>query len=141
MSAPKDPEKRKEWLRRQSEAQKGKPRKPHTEESKRKMSESAKKKVFTENHRKNMSEVKMGELNSNWIGGCYQYLHNRIFNLHGIGKTCKICGMTNEEHIRRYGRRLSTHNNLQPKDYTNIEESSWDIVCQEHHPLLENRVS
>ena len=72
----------------------------HTEESKKKMSESAKGKVFTEEHRKHLSEARIrgnykGERSPKWKGGIKRDYH--LIKLEKIAgrkkpQECEICG-------------------------------------------------
>ena len=122
-------------------------RKPKSEEGRRNIS-IAHKGIPNKNKGKTYEEIFGLEKAEEWKrkiseahfkGGDYIYWHNLAWELFGIGKTCIVCGMTNEEHLLKYGCRLHMHCKSIPKNYKLMEEYNWDIVCKEHHPGLESQ--
>lgn len=65
-------------------------------------------------------------------------IHKEAYKLHGKDK-CEICGMTNEDHIKKHKHknRLSMH--CYDKNYKNLKEDNWITVCEFGcHQSLEN---
>lgn len=85
------------------------------------------------NKGKEFPEIK-GEKNGNWVGGCYNYLHEKAWELFG-NKKCEICGITNEDHIKQYGKRLHMH--CGSHKYSLLEKSNWLCCCNTCHGKLE----
>ena len=50
---------------------------------------------------------------------------------------CEICGMSNEDHIKRYNKRLAMHCKLVPKDYTSDNPDDWVCCCTPCHGPLD----
>jgi len=95
----------------------------HSDETKKKMSESAK-----------ISQLG----NSNGFkGGSIDYLHEKAWRLFG-DKTCSECFITNSEHMKKYGCRLNMHCTSNPKDYTLMIESNWITYCKDCHGQVDN---
>lgn len=104
-------------------ATKGFTGKKHTEETKKKMSTSNK-------------IAQLGNTNS-FKYGCVDYWHNKAWKLFGK-PVCSNCNMTNEEHIKKHDCRLNMHCISEPKDYTLLIESNWEIYCKECHGKIDN---
>jgi len=88
----------------------------------------------TDEHKAILKEKQTGETNSNWVGGSYQYWHEKAWKLFGKG-ICEHpdCLITNQQHLEIYGVRLHMHCNSDPKDYTILEDSNWYCCCIPHH--------
>lgn len=69
-----------------------------------------------------------------WKGGTYWYLHKKAWELFGNEK-CEICGITNEDHIKQYGKRLHMH--CGSHNYSLLEKSNWLCCCNTCHGKLE----
>jgi hypothetical protein len=69
--------------------------------------------------------------------------HQEIINRRN--KTgCEICGMTNEESLKRYGRNLTVHHidgNGRTSEHPNHDVSNLMIVCRGCHNKLHNRTN
>ena len=57
-------------------------------------------------------------------------LHKRIWELFGKDD-CEQCGISNIEHINKFGFRLDVH--CKTKDYNLIEEENWTTFCRSCH--------
>lgn len=111
----------------------GKLHENHTEESKEKIRYSSK--LRYKNKENHPFYGKLGESSSNWKGGCNLYIHRKARELFGQDK-CEICGMTNEDHKKKTGYRLSMH--CDGHRYKNLERIFWTTCCEfECHKRLE----
>jgi len=126
----------------------------HTKETKKKMSESSKGVRQSEDHKRKISEAKKGnkhseetkrkigegvkgENNGKWIGGCITYWHDKAWELFGKNN-CEECGMSLDNHLKKFNRRFDLHNTILPKkDYTIMEDYAWKCVCSKCHKKLE----
>ena len=93
---------------------------PPSQKGKKRSKDTRKKMSY---HRKKM----IGEKNPRWEGGKIQYIHRRAWELFGQDK-CEVCGMTNDDHIRKCGHRLSMH--CDNHRYKNIERIFWTTCCE-----------
>ena len=88
----------------------------HTEEAKRKISESMK---------------IASKFNSNrWKGGDYNFFHNQAWKLFGKER-CERCGLLNEQHIIDTGRRLHMH--CLHQTYHKMDPDLWECICGKCH--------
>ncbi len=76
------------------------------------------------------------EESSQWKGGSTNYWHKKAWELFGQDK-CEVCGMSNEEHINKWGHKLELHNNLESKDYTILKKDIWTTICKSCHSKIE----
>lgn len=123
--------------------------KKHSDESKDKMSKIRKDNYFGENHPmygkkhsvESIEKMKLqnGENHPSWNGGCNQFWHSKAYDLFGRSE-CEICGISNNDCIEKYNKRLSMHNTLEPKDYTILEQEAWQCLCSECHTKIEKSV-
>lgn len=95
----------------------------HSEESKRKISESNK---ISQKGNKNALKY-----------GCEYYLHELAWKKFGK-KRCSICGMSNEDHLAKHNCRLNMHCTSEPKNYKLMSESNWKVYCKECHGRVDN---
>jgi len=118
----------------------------HTEETKKKF----KNRVSTmkgKQHKKESIELmrkaklgKMGKQSNRYKEieelSDYINIHNRAWKLFGK-ELCEVCNITNEQHIKETGRRLSMHNKPKPKKYNSSDSNDWMTVCMRCHNKVE----
>lgn len=75
-----------------------------------------------------------GELNPNWKGGDIGWCHTTARRLFGQD-TCEVCGMTNEEHLKKTNKSLHMH--CDGKRYRNMERIFWTTCCIWCHKKIE----
>jgi hypothetical protein len=102
----------------------GKLHKHHPEESKIKIGLSSKERY--KNKKNHPMYGKKGERSANWKGGCNLYLHEKAWELFGQNK-CEVCGISNDEHKKITGYRLSMH--CHGHNYKKIERDYWTTCC------------
>lgn len=97
--------------------------KHHSEESRKRMSES--------------NKNGFGPDNYCWKGEHSGYYHDLAWKL--FGKLyCEDCGISLEEYLKLIGKRFDMHCTSKPKDYSLMEETNWKTFCGRCHPKNED---
>jgi len=71
-----------------------------------------------------------GQKNHNWSGGCYSYWHDLAWKMFGKD-CCQRCKITNDEHIKIFGKRLHMH--CENHEYSKLEVDNWECLCNKCH--------
>jgi len=101
----------------------------YTPEVLKQMSESSKGRIVSQETRDKLAKINIKH-------GYYHY-HKKAFDLF-FNNICDCCGMTNEDHKKLTGKRLSMHCTSLPKDYSKMDKNNWMTVCEKGcHQKLE----
>lgn len=141
MGAPKDPEKRDQWIENQRQTHLGKPAwnkdlTKKTDERVRKYGESSKGKHDYWKGKIGYWKGKNGEESCVWQGGSSEWWHNEAYKLHGKSH-CEHCLKSNEDNKRQTNCRLSMHcvSGRKYIHYSNLDAINWECLCNScHHP-------